>query len=243
MKHLKTFLIAVMMIVMAISFAACGTSNSPDTDDNGGIVIGGGENNGSEVETPDTPSGGNGSETPDTPSGGENTGENTPDERGEKVLVVYFSATNTTEKIAGYVSVALGNADMYEIEPAVPYTNADLNYNDSSSRSSIEMNDPNARPAIAEMSRVENMSQYDTIFIGYPIWWAQAPKIVITFLESYDFSGKTIIPFCTSASSGIGSSATTLARYTTGANWLSGQRFSGSASQATVTAWVNGLND
>lgn len=222
MKHIKTFLLAVMTLIMAISFTACSAQgNTPDTP------IGGDTGSGNQSQTP---------------SGGENAGENTPDKTDKKVLVVYFSATNTTEKIAGYVSVALGNADLYEIEPAVPYTSADLNYNDSSSRSSIEMNDPNARPAIAETSKVENMPQYDTIFIGYPIWWAQAPKIVITFLESYDFSGKTMVPFCTSASSGIGSSATALAGYTTGATWLSGQRFGGSTSQATVTAWVNGLD-
>ena len=156
-----------------------------------------------------------------------------------KKLVAYFSATNTTEKLAGYLSDGLG-ADLYEIVPAVPYTSADLNYSDSESRTSIEMNDPNARPEIS--GAVENMEQYGAVFLGYPIWWGQAPRIVSTFLERYDFSGKTIIPFCTSGSSGIGSSATNLHRLTDGANWLAGQRFGSSASQSDMIKWVGSLN-
>ena len=157
---------------------------------------------------------------------------------GNRVLVAYFSATNTTEKIAGYISDGL-NADLYEIVPEVPYTSADLNYNNSSSRTTIEMNDPDSRPAIS--GRVSNMGQYDIVFLGYPIWWGEAPRIVSTFLESYSFSGKTIVPFCTSGSSGLGSSATNLRSLASGASWLSGRRFSGSASRSTVIEWVNGL--
>ena len=101
------------------------------------------------------------------------------------------------------------------------------------------MNDSNARPAIS--GNVNNMEQYDIVFIGYPIWWGQAPRIVSTFFESYDFSGKTIVPFCTSGSSGIGSSATNLHNLTNGANWLNGQRFSGGTSRGAMIQWVNGL--
>ncbi|MDE5781452.1 MAG: Ig-like domain-containing protein [Lachnospiraceae bacterium] len=155
-----------------------------------------------------------------------------------KVLVAYFSATNTTEKLAGYLADGL-NADLHEIVPAVPYTSEDLNYGDSSSRTSIEMNDANARPEIS--GSVTDIGQYDIVFIGYPIWWGQAPKIISTFLESYDFSGKTIIPFCTSGSSGIGSSATNLHSLTDGANWLSGRRFGSSASRSDMVNWVNEL--
>ena len=155
-----------------------------------------------------------------------------------KVLVVYFSATNTTKPLAGYIADGLG-ADIYEIVPATPYTSADLNYGNSSSRTSIEMNDPNARPAIS--GSVNNIEQYDVIFLGYPIWWGQAPRIISTFLESYDFSGKTIIPFCTSGSSGIGSSATNLHNLTSGANWLDGRRFGGGTSRSTMIEWVNSL--
>ena len=155
-----------------------------------------------------------------------------------KVLVAYFSATNTTERIAEYISDGL-NADLYEIVPAVPYTSADSNYGDSSSRTSIEMNDPDSRPAIS--GSVENMEQYDIVFIGYPIWWGEAPRIINTFLEAYDFSGKTIVPFCTSGSSGIGSSATNLHSLTPDTNWLTGRRFSGNTSSNTVMEWVDGL--
>lgn len=157
---------------------------------------------------------------------------------GNHVLVAYFSATNTTEKIAGYIADGL-NADLYEIVPEVPYTSADLNYNNSSSRTTVEMNDPDSRPAIS--GSVSDMGQYDVVFIGYPIWWGEAPRIISTFLESYNFSGKTIIPFCTSNSSGLGSSAANLRSLADSANWLSGRRFSGSASRSTVIEWVNGL--
>ena len=127
------------------------------------------------------------------------------------ILVAYFSATNTTEGVAEHIANGLG-ADLYEIVPEEAYTDADLNYNDDSSRSTIEMNDPSSRPAIS--GGVENMEQYDIVFIGYPIWWGEAPRIVSTFMESYDFSGKTLIPFCTSGGSGLGSSASNLAELT-----------------------------
>ena len=169
----------------------------------------------------------------------EPTPEPTPDpDEGTDVLIAYFSCTGNTEAIANHLNSIL-DADLYEIVPEVPYTSEDLNYGDSSSRTSIEMNDPDARPAIS--GSVENMEDYDVVFLGYPIWWGDAPRIISTFLESYDFDGKTIVPFCTSGSSGIGSSADDLQALTSGATWLDGQRFSGGASEETVAAWVNGL--
>ena len=169
----------------------------------------------------------------------EPTPEPTPDpDEGTDVLIAYFSCTGNTEAIANHLNSIL-DADLYEIVPEVPYTSEDLNYGDSSSRTSIEMNDPDARPAIS--GNVENMEDYEVIFLGYPIWWGDAPRIISTFLESYDFDGKTIVPFCTSGSSGIGSSADGLQALTSGATWLNGQRFSGGASEETVAAWVNGL--
>ena len=155
-----------------------------------------------------------------------------------KVLVAYFSATNTTKPLAEYVADSLG-ADIYEIVPQIPYTSADLNYGNSSSRTTVEMNDPDARPAIS--GSVEDMELYDVVFIGYPIWWGQAPRIVSTFLESYDFNGKTIVPFCTSNSSGMGSSARNLHSLTNDADWLDGQRFAGGTSRNTMVEWVNSL--
>lgn len=165
------------------------------------------------------------------------TDENTSNSNG-KILVAYFSATGNTKAVAEKTAEAV-NADIFEIVPAVPYTEADLNYGDDNSRTTAEQNDDSARPEIS--STVENMEQYDTVFIGYPIWWGQAPKIMYTFLESYDFNGKTIIPFCTSGSSPIGSSAENMQGLTTGANWLEGQRFSGGASLDDVSSWVNSL--
>lgn len=163
---------------------------------------------------------------------------NASDVQESKVLVAYFSATGNTEGVAEHIANGL-NADIYEIVPENPYTDADIDYNDNNSRTTIEMNDPDARPAIS--GSVENMEQYDIVFIGYPIWWGEAPRIVSTFVESYDFSGKTIVPFCTSGGSGMGSSATNLEGLTSDAQWLSGKRLSGSDSQDTVMEWVNSL--
>ena len=169
----------------------------------------------------------------------ENAGTSTEDETGRnRTLVAYFSATNTTKRLAEFLSDGL-QSDLYEIAPAVPYTSADLDYGNTSSRSSMEMNDPNARPEIS--GSVENMAQYDIVFIGYPIWWGEAPRIISTFLESYDFSGKKVIPFCTSGSSGIGSSASNLHRLADRAEWLSGRRFGSSVSRNDMIEWVNSL--
>lgn len=155
-----------------------------------------------------------------------------------KALVAYFSATGSTAGIAKQIADATG-ATLYEIQPETPYTSADLNYSDSSTRATKEQHDDTARPAIS--GKVENMADYDVVFLGYPIWWGQAPKILYTFVESYSFDGKTVIPFCTSGSSGIGSSATNLQKSTSGANWLTGNRFSASASRDSIVSWINGL--
>jgi len=171
------------------------------------------------------------------------TPEDNPSEEAEsgkrKILIAYFSATNNTESIVNHLETSL-DADLYEIVPETPYTSDDLNYNDPSSRSSQEMDDPDARPAIS--GSVENMEQYDVIFLGYPIWWGEAPRIINTFLESYDLSGKTIAPFCTSASSPLGSSAENLQELTDSVTWLEGRRFSGGASASDVQSWVDSLN-
>lgn len=164
----------------------------------------------------------------------------TPTQAEEKsdILVVYFSATGTTETIANYAAAAL-SADIYEIEAEVPYTAADLAYY-TGCRADKEQSDPTARPAI--LGNVDNMSQYKTILLGYPIWHGQAPKIIYTFLESYDLSGKTIIPFCTSHSSGIGSSATNLYSLAPNSQWDSGRRFANGTSEAQIVSWLQGLN-
>ena len=155
-----------------------------------------------------------------------------------KVLVAYFSATNNTEGVAQKLADGLG-ADLFEILPAVPYTSEDLNYGNSSSRTSDEQNDPSARPAIA--NTVEDMDQYDVVFLGYPIWWGIAPRIMSTFIESYDLSGKTVVSFCTSGSSGFGSSDAALRSAAGDATWLQGHRFSAGASAEDILAWADSL--
>ena len=143
----------------------------------------------------------------------------------KKTLVAYFSASGVTARAAKEVAAAVG-ADLYEIRPEQPYTAADLDWMDKRSRSTIEMNDPGCRPAIAEP--VEQMEQYDTVFVGFPVWWYVEPRIVDTFLESYDFSGKTLIPFATSGGSGIGKAEKSLREHCPDAVWKKGQLLNGS---------------
>lgn len=152
-----------------------------------------------------------------------------------KILVAYFSATGTTRGAAEQVRTATGGG-LFEIVPAQPYTSADLNYSDSSSRSQVEQRDNSARPAIS--GTAEGMDGYDVVFLGYPIWNGRPPKIISTFLEDYDFTGKTIVPFCTSGSSGFSDSG--LHELAPGATWAEGRRLNG-MSQDAVTQWVDGL--
>ena len=153
-------------------------------------------------------------------------------------LVAYFSASGVTAKVAETLSEAIG-ADLYEIEPAVPYTEKDLNWMDKKSRSTVEMNDPASRPAIAGMR--DNMEDYDTVFVGFPIWWYVAPHIINTFLESYNLTGKTIVPFATSGGSDMGKTNEKLIPSCTGAKLIEGKVFNHSASHEELAAWVDGL--
>ena len=154
-----------------------------------------------------------------------------------KILVVYFSCTGTTELVAEYITEILG-ADHYQIVPEDPYTEADLAYY-TNGRADQEQNDPDVRPAIS--GGLENMDEYGTIFLGYPIWHGQAPRIISTFLESYDFSGKMIVPFCTSHSSGIGSSADNLHNLADKAKWVNGRRFETGTFRSTIEEWIGEL--
>ncbi len=165
--------------------------------------------------------------------------EETADDEN-KSIVAYFSVTGTTERIAGWVAEKTGAA-LYQISPEVPYTSQDLDYGNDASRAVTEQGDISSRPAIA--NRPEDMGQYDTVFIGYPIWMGQAPRILSTFLESYDFDGKTIVPFCTSGGSGIGSSDTELHRLAgDSVTWMQGERFSSDTPQDMVEEWIDSLN-
>lgn len=155
-------------------------------------------------------------------------------------LVAYFSASGVTAKVAEKLSEAIG-ADLYAIEPEVPYTKADLDWMDKKSRSTIEMNNPASRPAIA--GRRDNMNDYDTVFVGFPIWWYVAPTIINTFLESYDLTGKTIIPFATSGGSDMGKTNEKLLPSCKGAKLLDGKVFKASVSGADLAKWAEGLEN
>lgn len=153
----------------------------------------------------------------------------------KKALVAYFSASGVTKSLAGNLASSIG-ADLHEITPEVAYTKADLNWMDKNSRSTKEMNDKSYRPAIS--SHVENMDQYDVIFVGFPIWWYVAPTIINTFLESYDLTGKTVVPFATSGGSGMGNTNKELAASCKGADLKEGKRLSASTSESELKAWA-----
>ena len=152
-----------------------------------------------------------------------------------KALVAYFSASGVTAELAERLASAIG-ADLHEIQPETPYTEADLNWMDKKSRSSVEMNDKSFRPAVA--NKVENIGQYDVIFTAFPIWWYVAPTIVNTFLEQYDLSGKTIVPLATSGSSGMGKTNEELEVSCAGADLKEGKRFPADASGEELKAWA-----
>ncbi len=152
-----------------------------------------------------------------------------------KTLVAFFSASGVTRRAAEKLAAAI-DADLYEIRPAVPYTSADLNWMDKGSRSTVEMNDPSARPALADTDA--NIAAYDRIFLGFPIWWYTAPSIIRTFLESYDFSGKTIVLFATSGGSGLGKTASQLASSCPGADIHDGRLLNGSLAPDSLKQWA-----
>ena len=190
-------------------------------------------------------SGGNSEEAENT----DNTAETTAEEQTEapaseesgsrsKTLVVYFSATGTTKGVAEKIASVTG-ADTYEIKAAQEYTDADLDWHDDNSRTTHEQNDASARPEIG--SEKVSLDGYSTIYIGYPIWWGEEPRIMDTFVESYDFNGKTMIPFCTSGGSGIGRSGQNLEENAGSGNWLEGERLGSNASEDEIRAWIEGL--
>ena len=159
-------------------------------------------------------------------------------DRNGKVLVAYFSATGTTARVAKKLAEGLG-ADLFEIRPEKPYSRQDLDWHDKKSRSSVEMNDTNSRPAIA--AKVENMGQYDTVFVGFPIWWHRSPAIISTFLESYDFSGRTIVPFATSGGSGLGKTESIFKELCPKAAVRAGRVLNGSPDKAKLAEWAKSV--
>lgn len=155
------------------------------------------------------------------------------------VLVAYFSASGVTAGLAARLAEAIG-AEIFEIVPEQPYTSADLNWQDQNSRSSLEMKDVSSRPAIS--SKIEDISRYDVILVGFPIWWYREPSIIDTFMEAYDFSGKTVVPFATSGGSSMGSSSRNMQDLAPKARVLEGRRFAANAEQTQLAEWLNSLN-
>lgn len=151
-----------------------------------------------------------------------------------KKLIAYFSASGVTKKLAEKLAKAAG-ADLFEIEPETSYTSADLNWTDKKARSTVEMNDRNSRPAIKSKADVSN---YDVVFVGFPIWWYREPSIIDTFMESYDFSGKTVVPFATSGGSQMGDSGKNMQTLAKGAKVEGGKRFSSNASEDELKSWA-----
>ena len=214
-KRLSSLLLACVML---FSLAACGQA-APSTEDEAQAPV--------ETSQP----------TENTP-----TEETAPADEtaGGSVLVAYFSATGNTEAAAGYIADALG-ADTFEITPAEPYTSDDLNWSDEDSRVSREHEDPSLQTVELTETTPENWENYDTVFIGYPIWWGIAAWPVSSFVAANDFTGKTVIPFCTSSSSGLGESGALLEQAAGTGEWLEGQRFSGGVSESDIAQWLDSL--
>ena len=175
----------------------------------------------------------------DTEESAQETGASDTSGAGN-VLVVYYSATGNTENVANIIAETTGG-DLFELEPIEPYTDEDLNYSDENSRVSREHEDESLRDVELASTTVDNWDSYDTVFIGYPIWWGIAAWPVDSFVENNDFTGKTVIPFATSASSGLGESGQLLAEMAGTGDWQEGMRFRSSADEADVQEWVNGL--
>ena len=222
MKKFQKFGSLLLAVLMILSLAACGSKTSNDTPAQT-------PSNGTTTE--DTPA-----ETPDDAATGD--ADNTAS--GSKVLVVYYSASGNTKRVAEDIAEA-ADGDLFEITPAEPYTSNDLNWTNSDSRVSREHDDESLRDVPLTTTEVENWDDYDTVFIGYPIWWGIAAWPVDTFVKNNDFTGKTVIPFATSSSSGMGQSGSLLADMAGTGEWQEGQRFSSGVSSDDVQSWVNGL--
>ncbi len=247
MKKIKTLFAFLMIFTMVLGLAACGNANSNGTSS---AQTSEAQNTSEEtVTTAEKESDDNSAateETSDTAAGADSTddhasAENTSAEdttAHSDVLVAYFSATGTTKGVAERIAAVTGG-DLYEILAADPYTADDLNYNDRSSRSTSEQNDKNARPEIGSVDL--SLEGYTTIYLGFPIWWGEEPRILDTFVEKYSFEGITVIPFCTSGGSGIGRSGPNMEALAGTGTWLEGKRFSGNVSEADLQSWIDGL--
>lgn len=234
---MKKLIALLLGIIMIFSLAAC-AGTTPDTPS------GTTPSNGSQT----TPNNTNDTKNPDITTSGENSTTGTTDPAGTtdtpmaggKTLVVYFSGSGNTKRVAEDIAAATGGT-LFELVPVTPYTSADLSWTTSGSRVNREHDDEALRDITLVTTTPENFDEYDTVFIGYPIWWGIAAWPVNNFVKNNDFTGKTVIPFATSASSGMGQSGSLLAEMAGTGNWQEGHRFSSGASKSTVEEWVNGL--
>lgn len=238
MKHDWNKLILIgLVLILLLALTACGGAETPSTEkpqQTTAVPV--------RTDTPASDATEDQTDAqPENPASTQTPAESTQaaSPAGKDTLVVYFSATGTTKAVAETIA-AITDADLYEIQAAQPYTEADLNWHDSSSRSTVEQNDSSARPEIG--GEPVSLDGYTKIYIGYPIWWGEEPRILDTFVESYDFDGITLIPFCTSSSSGLGRSGQNLAENAGSGNWLEGKRFGAGASEDELREWIEGLN-
>ena len=227
-RKILSLLIAGVMAVSMLSGCSTGDSREDQSQDQNADVSQEGANG--EQTDPEADSAAE-NDTGETAAGGAEDG---------KVLVVYFSATGNTEEAANYIAEATGG-DLFELEPVEPYTDDDLDYNDDNSRVSREYADESLRDVELVSTVVDGFDEYQTVFVGYPIWWGIAAWPVNQFVENNDFTGKTVVPFCTSSSSGLGESGQLPEEMAGTGNWLEGQRFRSGASRSDVQDWVEGL--
>lgn len=226
----KKVIIGIIIVILCIAIVAVAYFANSNSQENENQIANSNEEN--VVATNETETG----EATNT-----SEGENTETGTGSKILVVYYSAQNHTEAVAEQIAQNLG-ADIFEILPVDEYTSADLNWNDQDSRVSREYEDESLRDVELQSTTVDNWDEYDTVLIGYPIWWGIAAWPVDTFVKANDFNGKTVIPFCTSSSSGLGQSGDLLAEEANGGNWLEGHRFRSNPSDSDVDNWTASLN-
>lgn len=229
---MKKLILTSFILAGALSLCACGNTGTSSAESGSSEAVNSSENSGNESSADNSEVSSDSSE--DVSS--ESTGNSTD---GKKVLVAYYSATGSTKAVAEYIVNATGG-DIFEITPAVPYTLEDLNYNNSDSRVCKEHDSADKTVELSNATP-DNWSDYDTVFVGYPIWWGEASWVTASFVKANDFDGKTVIPFCTSASSGLGNSASDLAKSANGGTWQYGMRFSSSVAESNVTDWVNSL--
>ena len=231
---MKRTLSLLMSLVMALSLAACGGNGNSSSQASSAAP----ESSAAESSASESSSEASSEISSEAPSSSQAQSEDTGS--GSSALVVYYSATGNTEQVAQYIANATGG-DLFEIQPVEPYTDDDLNWTDDNSRVSQEHADESLRDVELVADTVDNWDQYDTVFIGYPIWWGIAAWPVNGFVEANDFSGKTVIPFCTSTSSGLGESGQLLADMAGTGDWQEGQRFRSGASAEDVQAWIEEL--